>query len=97
MSRIASSTRSQAALHRRWPRILEVRLDPDIQSRIAELAAKANEGEFSNGERAEYELLIDKADLLAFSSPWRDKFLPDKPSDRRGSPPTGAPTGRGAM
>ena len=45
-------------------RILEVRLDPDIQSRIAELAAKANEGELSNEERAEYELLIDKADLL---------------------------------
>lgn len=45
-------------------RILEVRLDPDIQARADELAAKANEGELTAGDRAEYELLIEKADLL---------------------------------
>lgn len=45
-------------------RILEVRLEPDIQARVDELAAKANEGELTAEDRAEYELLIEKADLL---------------------------------
>lgn len=45
-------------------RILEVRLDPDIQARADELAAKANEGVLTAEDRAEYELLIEKADLL---------------------------------
>ena len=45
-------------------RILEVRLDPSVQTRVDELAAKANEGELTEQERAEYELLIEEADLL---------------------------------
>jgi len=45
-------------------RILEVGLAPDIQARATELAAKANEGTLTDGERAEYEVLIEKADLL---------------------------------
>ena len=45
-------------------RILGVHLDPDIQVRAGELAVKANEGELSAEDRAEYELLIEKADLL---------------------------------
>ena len=45
-------------------RILEIRLDPNIQARVDELAAKANEGELTAEERAEYEIVIEKADLL---------------------------------
>ena len=46
-------------------RILGVHLDPDIQVRAGELAVKANEDdELSAEDRAEYELLIEKADLL---------------------------------
>lgn len=46
-------------------RILEVRLEPDIQARINELAEKANDGMLTADERSEYELLIEKADLVA--------------------------------
>jgi hypothetical protein len=45
-------------------RILEVRLDPDIQARVDELGEKANEGALTADERSEYELLIEKADLV---------------------------------
>lgn len=45
-------------------RILKVRLEPDIQARVDELAERANEGELTAGERAEYETLIEKTDLL---------------------------------
>jgi hypothetical protein len=45
-------------------RILAVRLDPQVQARVDGLAAKANEGALTGDERAEYENLIEKADLL---------------------------------
>ena len=45
-------------------RILEVRLDQDIQARVDQLAAKANEGGLTAEERVEYEAVIEKADLL---------------------------------
>jgi predicted transcriptional regulator len=45
-------------------RILEVRLAPEIQARVDELARKADEDELTHNEHAEYELLIEKADLL---------------------------------
>jgi hypothetical protein len=46
-------------------RILDLRIDPDIQARIAVLAERANEGELSPEERSEYESYVDAADLLA--------------------------------
>jgi len=55
---------AECLTHEVAARILEVHLDPDIQARVDELAAKANEGELSAEDRAEYELLIEKADLL---------------------------------
>jgi hypothetical protein len=45
-------------------RIVAVGLEPDIQDRVNELAGKANEGKLTAEERAEYELLIEKSDLL---------------------------------
>ena len=45
-------------------RILAVQIDPEIQARVDDLAAKAGSGELTAGERAEYEDLIEKADLL---------------------------------
>lgn len=46
------------------PRILAISIDPHIQSRVDELAAKAGAGELTTDERAEYERYIDEADLL---------------------------------
>jgi hypothetical protein len=45
-------------------RIVGLRLDPVVQSRVDELAIKANEGELTPDERAEYEEIIEKTDLL---------------------------------
>ena len=45
-------------------RILAVGVEPDIQDRVQELAGKANEGSLTTEERVEYELLIEKFDLL---------------------------------
>ena len=45
-------------------RILAVRLSPHVQSRVDDLASKANDGQLNSEERAEYEALIEKADLL---------------------------------
>lgn len=45
-------------------RILAIGIDPRIQLRVDELAAKAAAGGLSDAERAEYEDLIEKADLL---------------------------------
>ncbi len=36
-------------------RLLDLRLDPAVQSRVDELAGKANEGLLTKAERAEYE------------------------------------------
>ena len=46
-------------------RIVSLQADPDIQVRIEELAAKANEGQLSAEERAEYEDYIEAVDLVA--------------------------------
>lgn len=45
-------------------RILAVRLAPTVQARVDELAGRAREGRLTSEERAEYENLIDRADLL---------------------------------
>jgi hypothetical protein len=46
-------------------RIVAIALDPRQQSRIDELAAKANEGQLNENERADYEAYIEALDLLA--------------------------------
>jgi hypothetical protein len=46
-------------------RITAISLDPRNQARIDELASKANEGQLSESERADYEAYIEALDLLA--------------------------------
>lgn len=46
-------------------RIEEIQLDPRAQERIDELAVKANFGELTPEERAQYEDFIEAIDLLA--------------------------------
>ena len=45
-------------------RILSIEIDPALQTRAQEWAAKANEGTLTQAEREAYEELIDDADLL---------------------------------
>lgn len=46
-------------------RIVAVSLDPDMQSQIDELAAKASEGTLSDEERIRYAEFIEAIDLVA--------------------------------
>jgi hypothetical protein len=46
-------------------RILDLRIDPEIGARVEVLAARANEGELTSEERAEYLSYVEAADLLA--------------------------------
>lgn len=43
----------------------ELHVDPALADRLTELAEKANEGELSAAERAEYEAYIEANNLLA--------------------------------
>jgi hypothetical protein len=45
-------------------RLSQLKADPALASRVEELAGKANEGELTDAERAEYEAYIE-ANLLA--------------------------------
>lgn len=46
-------------------RLAELQGDAKLEARVTELAEKANEGELSDAERAEYEAYIEANDLLA--------------------------------
>jgi hypothetical protein len=46
-------------------RLADLEADPALAERVAELAAMANEGELSAGDREEYEAYIDANNLLA--------------------------------
>ena len=45
-------------------RLVSLPPDPTVQARIAELAEKANEGQLTDVDRAEYEEYIRAADLV---------------------------------
>jgi hypothetical protein len=45
--------------------IAELQGDPALDERVSVLAEKANEGELSEGERAEYEAYIEANNVLA--------------------------------
>lgn len=45
--------------------LAELRGDPALENRLSELAQKANEGELSDAERAEYGAYIEANNLLA--------------------------------
>ncbi len=46
-------------------RIVALRIDPDIQSRIEELAGRCNEGRLTEDERAEYDSYVEGAEILS--------------------------------
>jgi hypothetical protein len=46
-------------------RLVELRVDPQTQARIDELADKANGGQLSPGERDEYAGFVEAIDLVA--------------------------------
>jgi hypothetical protein len=45
-------------------RVAEFRIDPSVQSRVDDLAERANEGLLTAEERSEYEALIDAAESI---------------------------------
>jgi hypothetical protein len=45
--------------------IVEFRISPEVQARVDYLAKRANDGELTPDEDAEYEALIDGADLIS--------------------------------
>jgi hypothetical protein len=46
-------------------RVSEFRVDPEVQARVDLLAEKANQGELTQDERAEYEAFINAADFIS--------------------------------
>ena len=46
-------------------RVLDLRVDPAVQERVAVLAEKANEGLLTDAEPAEYEACINTDDFIA--------------------------------
>jgi hypothetical protein len=46
-------------------RLVSLRARPEIAARIEELAAKANEGQLSAEEQAEYQDYVESVDLIA--------------------------------
>jgi hypothetical protein len=46
-------------------RILQFQVDQDVQTRIDELAERANEGALTPEERSEYQDYVDAADMIA--------------------------------
>jgi hypothetical protein len=46
-------------------KLLELRMDSEVQARVDVLAEKANEGLLTDAERAEYEAYINTADFIA--------------------------------
>ena len=46
-------------------RVIELRINPAVQSRIDELAERANRGMLSGDERAEYEAFINAGDFIS--------------------------------
>jgi hypothetical protein len=46
-------------------RVAEFQIAPDVQERIGTLAERANEGLLTDDERAEYEAVINAADIIS--------------------------------
>jgi hypothetical protein len=45
--------------------LVNLRADPEVQARVAELAAKCNEGDLTPDERAEYERYVAAGSVIA--------------------------------
>jgi hypothetical protein len=63
-------------------RLISLRLDPDIQARIEQLAAKANEGLLSSDERAEYQDYIEAVDLVGILQARAHSILSQRTASR---------------
>lgn len=46
-------------------KIIDLRIDPELQDRLDELAEKANQGKLTTEERVEYEGYIEELDVIA--------------------------------
>ena len=46
-------------------RVIEMRIDPTVQSRLNVLAERANDGVLTDEERAEYEAFINVGDFIS--------------------------------
>jgi hypothetical protein len=57
---LAAALNSEAAQN-----IVNLRIDPEIEKRVAVLAERANEGELTVDERDEYLSYVEAADVLA--------------------------------
>ncbi|MGO9467317.1 MAG: hypothetical protein ACLQVF_24520 [Isosphaeraceae bacterium] len=57
-------------------RVVGLRIDPEIQTRVEVLADKANEGLLSEEERDEYKTFIEMADLIAILKLKAQRFVP---------------------
>ena len=56
-------------------KIADLRAEPDVQARVDELAAKANEGELTPEEDAEYKSYIEAADVIGVIQAKARRFL----------------------
>ena len=60
--------------------LVDLRGDPELQSRVNDLASRANHGTITVTEDAEYKALIDAADLIAVLQMKARRFLTQHPA-----------------
>ena len=60
--------------------LVDFRADAQTQTRVDELARKCNEGALTAQEQAEYEAIVDEADLIALLQAKARAFLSDQES-----------------
>jgi hypothetical protein len=60
--------------------LADFRADAEIQARVDELARKCNEGLLTASEQAEYEAIVEEADLIALLQAKARAFLADRES-----------------
>ena len=58
-------------------RIVALKAGEDVQSRVDDLAAKANNGDLTEDERAEYEAYVDAIDLVSILQAKSRRMLND--------------------
>ena len=56
-------------------KIVDLKIDPQLQARVSELAEKANEGELTPEEDAEYKSIIQAADVVGIIQAKARSFL----------------------
>ncbi len=62
-------------------RIVALRIAPEIQARIQELADRCNEGQLTEAERAEYDGYVEGAEIVSLIKLKARRFLRDQGSD----------------